>query len=156
MTWLDIEGTLIDDLENRNWLDLSNIVVCGYKFGLFTWGWYDHSEVDMDLVHLIEQKLQSPFFSHDCAEIITKKDCMNFMHDKGLWTWKDWDPNCKYDVGAELDFNSKFTKVSVFIEMFKDQHESWLFDDSIAESQKIQFLKSDNTIVLMNSHEDEQ
>lgn len=157
MVWLDIEGTIIDDLSNRKWLDKGRIIVLGTKFGLFTWGWWDQSEIDWDLVHSIEER----FSNKTCVKVITKKDCMDFMFNNKLWFFEGWDNNfSNYRDGekfnsflqcmAEESFNEKFTKEECFIEMFKKEKESWLFDDTIKDDKKITFLDNDNTILLFN------
>lgn len=96
MTWLDLEGTLIDDLSSRKWLDISKIVLLKSNFGIFTWGWWDQSEVDWDLIHSIEEKFsatRSDVLATKCVKVITKKDCMDFMFQKGLWSYDGWKMN---------------------------------------------------------------
>ena len=161
MTWLDLEGTVIDNLSNRNWLDKGQIVIPHTEFGIFTWGWWDESEIDWNLIHAIEERFSDNVIQHKCVKVLTKKDCMNWMFNHKLWFFDGWDNNfSNYRDGekfnsflqcmAEESFNEKFTKETCFIEMFKDEKYSWLFDDTIKEDKKIIFLDTDNTIVLFN------
>lgn len=162
MTWLDLEGTLIDDLTSRNWMDTSNIIVLGVNFGIFTWGWWDQSEIDWELVHAIEERFSTRNgITKSCTKVITKKDCMDFMFSQGHWFYDGWDNNfSNYRDGekfnsflqccAEENFNEKFTKEDCFVEMFKSEKLSWLFDDTVKDNKKITFLDNDNTIVLFN------
>lgn len=151
MVWLDLEGTVIDDLSNRNWLDKGKIIIPHTEFGIFTWGWWDETEIDWDLVHVIEERFSDNIIQHKCVKVFTKKDCMRFMIANKMW----WFDNFENLTGMELccaeeKFNEKFTKETCFIEMFKNEKYSWLFDDMIKEDKKIMFLDTGNTIVLFN------
>lgn len=163
MTWLDLEGTLIDDLSSRKWLDISKIVLLKSNFGIFTWGWWDQSEVDWDLIHSIEEKFsatRSDVLATKCVKVITKKDCMDFMFQKGLWSYDGWEnefadyKNIECDkfqqCCAEEHFNSNWSKETCFIEMFKHEKLSWLYDDTIRDNKRITFIDNDNIIVLLN------
>lgn len=164
MVWLDLEGTIIDDLSNRNWLDTSKIAMLGSEFGIFTWGWWDETEIDWDLVHAIEERFSDEkidFLKKKCTRVVTKKDCMDFMFTHGQWFfdgWKDGFEEYKKNVSndsflqccAEENFNEKFSKEDCFVEMFKHEKLSWLFDDTIKDDKKITFLDNDNTVILFN------
>lgn len=152
MVWLDLEGTVIDDLTNRNWLEKGQIVIPHAEFGIFTWGWWDKSEIDWNLIHAIEERFSDNIIQHKCVKVLTKKDCMNWMFDNKLWFYDGW-KNISEKIElclAEENFNEKFTKEECFIEMFKNEKYSWLFDDTIKEDKKIIFLDLDNTILLFN------
>lgn len=164
MVWLDLEGTVIDDLTNRNWLDTSKIIIPESEFGIFTWGWWDQSEIDWDLVHSIEERFSDEkidFLIKKCTCVTTKKNCMDWMFKHKLWFFEGWENNfadCRnaeqfnsfLQCCAEENFNEKFTKEDCFVEMFKHEKLSWLFDDTIKENKKITFLDNDNTVVLFN------
>lgn len=164
MVWLDLEGTLIDDLSSRKWLDTSKIVLLNSNFGIFTWGWWDQSEIDWELIHSIEEKFSSArnnVLETKCVKVITKKDCMDFMFNNKLWFFDGWDNNfSNYRDGekfnsflqcmAEESFNEKFSKEECFIEMFKHEKLSWLYDDTIRDNKRITFIDNDNIIVLLN------
>lgn len=147
MVWLDLEGTVIDNLWDRNWLDdkIDAIAVWGSKFGVFTWGWFYHSEVDMEFIHLLEKKVQiNEAMPKTCVKIITKKDCMEAMISCGKWFWDG-----KLDINAEMAFNEKFTKQDCFIQMFKHEDDSWLLDDSIEDTMSIHFKEYKTNLHLI-------
>ena len=163
MVWLDLEGTVIDDLTNRNWLDNTKIIIPDSQFGIFTWGWWDETEIDYDLIQAIEERFSdknNDFLKKKCKCIVTKKNCMNWMFDHKLWFFDGWENDFEEykKIGyyktqlcfAEENFNEKFSKADCFIEMFKHEKVSWLFDDTIKEERKITFLSNDHTVVLFN------
>lgn len=131
MIWLDLEGTIIDDLTNRNWLNKNindYILNQDDTFGIFTWGWFSADEIDVKLIKLIEKKLKMKF----AHKVITKLDCMAFEHNH-KWFWSG---DIEKDFEAECSFNEKFTKEACFIDMFKhsDGSINILFDDSIEDN----------------------
>lgn len=140
MIWLDLEGTVIDDLWNRHWLQSNidnKIILPQSKFGIFTWGWFDKDDIDWDFVKLLETKLTNNVVKKECIKVITKTDCMSWMRNNKKWFWNK---ELQFDAFAEESFNEKFDKVRCFIEMFK--HEPgihWLFDDTIEDFAKINF-----------------
>lgn len=142
MIWIDLEGTIIDDLWNKNWMqdNISKIAIPQHEFGIFTWGWKTHDEIDINLVAAIENKL-----NRHCEQVITKIDCMKFAETMKTWTWN----GNIHSMEAELSFNEKFDKEKAFIEMFKSEKNSMLFDDTIVDSKVIKFLDTDNVITLM-------
>lgn len=145
MIWLDLEGTIIDDLTNRNWLNenINDIVNQDDTFGIFTWGWFSKDEIDVVLIKLIENKLKMKF----TGKVITKLDCMAFEHNR-KWFWSG---DIEKDFEAECSFNEKFTKEACFIDMFKhsDGSINILFDDSIEDTKVITFLDTGNIIKLV-------
>lgn len=104
---------------------------------------------------------EQPTLKKKCTRVVTKKNCMDFMFTHGQWFfdgWKDGFEEYKKNVSndnflqccAEENFNEKFSKEDCFVEMFKHEKLSWLFDDTIKDDKKITFLDNDNTVILFN------
>lgn len=144
MVYVDIEGTVIDDLFEMNWLTDNIEKIKPHikeEFGIFTFGWMHQSEVDKNFVKLLETK-----FNAKCVKIYTKSECMLSMYNRKKWFWNESD---MFSSEAEISFNEKFNKENCFIEMEKDNC-STLIDDSIEESKIITFIDIGKTVALIS------
>lgn len=169
MIFLDIEGTLIDDLDNRTLLQ-NNIIQLkkalnewfdyhmiqgkdrhwGKKFGIFTFGWLRQDEIDFDLLYIIEDNLDCVFATDNNMRpiIITKERVMDKLKESG-------DFHCSDNISLnerEIIFNEQFTKQQAFIQYIKrtdDYGWSMLIDDQV-ERVNLVFPNINKNIKLFN------
>lgn len=138
MILLDIEGTIIDDLWNRNWENenisaIKNWITSDHSdektFSIFTFGWLNHSDIDWALIHLIENKLELR-----CKDVFVKADVLNeCLHFKAEFT-----PQDEIDANDALGkmLNKEFGAEKLF-KYFGDLEVNFV-DDTI-QSKTIQF-----------------
>ena len=169
MIFLDIEGTLIDDLNNRmllqnniiplkkalsEWFDYHMIYgkdrYWGKKFGIFTFGWLRQDEIDYDLLYILEDNLDCVFATDNNIRpiVITKEIVMNKLKESG-------DFHCSDNISInerEILFNEQFTKQQAFIQYIKRTNEynwSQLIDDQV-ERVNIVYPNLNKNIKLFN------
>ena len=169
MIFLDIEGTLIDDLNNRTLLQ-NNIIPLkkalnewfdyhmiygkdrhwGKKFGIFTFGWLRQDEIDFDLLYILEDNLDCVFATDNNMRpiILTKEMVMDKLKESG-------DFHCSDNISLnerEILFNEQFTKQQAFIQYIKrtnDYNWSQLIDDQV-ERVNLVFPNINKNIKLFN------
>lgn len=145
MLLLDIEGTIIDDLTERNWVDethldkIRDFVNVDGKFTIFTFGWLNHSEIDNDLIKLIAEKLGG-----ECVGVLTKADVLRVISGKNTeeFTWYE---------EIRLTESHNITKESGLraIRHNLDKTEVILIDDTV-ESVEMYFIDNCQQLTLMN------
>lgn len=170
MIFLDLEGTLIDDLENRTllqnniiplkkalneWFDYHMIYgkdrYWGKKFGIFTFGWLRQSEIDFDLLHILEDNLDCVFATDNNMRpiVITKETVMDKLKETGDFKFDD---KPHLSITKELCFNEQFTKQQAFIQYIKrTDNYGWsiLIDDQV-ERVNIVYPNFNKNIKLFN------
>lgn len=169
MIFLDLEGTLIDDLENRNLLqdNIKSIKVrmdyyfdcfriseknkhSGKRFGIFTFGWLEKKEIDFELIKIIENNLDMVlgYDSNENPMIIVKETVMNNLRAHGNF-------KCAKGISIyekEMLFNEQFNKQQAFIEFVKNEWrgtQQILIDDQV-ERINITFPLSKTMIKMFN------
>lgn len=169
MIFLDIEGTLIDDLNNRTLLQ-NNIIPLkealnewfdyhmisgkdrhwGKKFGIFTFGWLRQDEIDFDLLYILEDNLDCVFATDNNMRpiVITKEMVMDKLKESS-------DFHCSDNISLnerEILFNEQFTKQQAFIQYIKRTNDygwSQLIDDQV-ERVNIVYPNINKSIKLFN------
>jgi hypothetical protein len=142
--FLDLEGTIIDDLDSCTFLDknceniksfIKNLPIKTKHIHIFTWGWLLRSDVS--------ESIFKPFFKNvekklDCTidSVVIKEDSLLFhalQNGKTKITLPD------YEIALN---DAGFTKEQSFIEMFKKHsigNPHILIDDFIDEPKSIVF-----------------
>ena len=143
--FLDLEGTIIDDLESYTFLEnnckkIKNFVktlpIALESVNIFTWGWLRHEEIEKDIVKRISDNI-----GFNINSVLTKEDSL-ISHAR---------INCRFSIVLENYerelYDSGFTKEQSFIEMFRERSLSnpcILIDDQIEYTKTINFLGGTN------------
>lgn len=168
--FLDIENTVIDDLQHCNFLEdnckkIANLIkeIEPWSIDFFTWGWKTDEEIDMNIVNSILVKLGKDPANTDCTtKVLTKKVGINAAMHAGWLTIEDCDRAIQPGMMAEFGIS----KISCFIQYakhkgidysvnqydptIKNPIEYWLIDDLVQEKEELEFLGGIFKIILMN------
>ena len=159
--YVDIEGTLIDNLSNTNYLphNCDNISEYihkhdghDYKVHIFTWGWVHRSEIELGLVDNLYKRLN--IAKEHRGTIYVKEDSVNTLLDAF--------PDMPYDRQVLLSpggFKSyELTKASVWYWMIDAVHKfNVLIDDTIEHEidfNKIKHINPARMKVVIRNHLD--
>lgn len=152
--FLDLEGTIIDDLESCIFLEnncrkiknfIKTLPMKLESVNIFTWGWLLRKEVNksnMELLKNIALKLDTPIDS-----VVVKEDSLLHhaqLNGKAKITLPD------YEIALN---DTGFNKEQSFIEMFREYSLSnpcILIDDQIEYTKTINFLGGINTNNIEN------
>lgn len=148
--FLDLEGTIIDNLESCTFLEnnckkiknfLKTLPTAIESVNIFTWGWLKHEEIENDIIKSISDKI-----GFNINSVLTKEDSLIFNARI----------NCRFSIVLENYerelYDSGFTKEQSFIEMFREHSLSnpcILIDDQIEYTKTINFLRgTDNKLLI--------
>ena len=170
MLFLDIENTIIDDLQNCNFLEdnckkIAHLIkeTEPKALNFFTWGWKDKKEVDINIVNRMLIKLGiDPMHIGRACFVLTKATSVNEVIKSGWLAQEDFDRAIQPGMMAEFGIS----KPSCFIEMvlnniteatlrqvdatIKNPLEVWLVDDLIEEKETLDFFGGIFKIVMIN------
>lgn len=118
--FLDLEETIIDDIDNCSFIDENckniNRFINEHKptissVNIFTWGWLSKKEINYQIVKSVEKKL-----SIKINRILTKEDSIiNYIRKESLIVnsidLKDWET---------MLYDSSYTKQDSFIDLFQE------------------------------------
>lgn len=162
MLFIDLEGTLINDLEDRQILQENIVKVKSFitkhfeskgvpkwirpteHIGIFTFGWLTEKEINRDMISILENVLG---FNLDF--VIVKENVMYLLRDKDVF---HYDKSLPLDVEAEVFFNSQLSKQDAFIQYVKHSCtdiNTILIDDQV-ERMNVEFPKTRTSIQLYN------
>lgn len=142
MLWIDLEGTVIDDLENRNWLNGNVRKIKQFinencaeinGIGILTFGWLNKNEIDDELVKMVGEKL-----GYNIGGVLVKEDFMAAARERTLWNYP---MDLPLDVSAEVSFSEKFSKVDIVARLFSavGGATNILIDDCVEKSVRMTF-----------------
>lgn len=170
LLFLDIENTLIDNLNDCNFLHnnckkisklIKDIEPRGLNF--FTWGWKEKKEIDINIVNNMLIKLGiNPMHIGRACFVLTKATSVNAAIKKGWLKQEDYDRAIQPGMMKEFGLS----KVSCFVEMvldtvndeflrnanatIKNPIEFWLIDDLIEAKEEEKYFNGLVKIVLLN------
>lgn len=102
------------------------------SFGVFTFGWFEHSEIDFNMLKIFEDifKVKLAKDIDGNPVVVTKQDVMKLLRTKKIW---HYNKDLKLDTEAELLFNIHFSKQESFIHFIKNSWwgKSILIDDQV-------------------------
>lgn len=157
MICIDLENTVIDDLENCNLMHKNINDICNAikvfdwdvsSLLIYTWGWFNQKEIDKGVIETIVEEFRKRDVKVDFVKTITKKDTIKEHIDMGKFFWDG-----EIDGMCECSFNEQFNKESAFRNIcrkgsLKEIKDLIVFDDSFEEdvdmnfrNQRILFLK---------------
>lgn len=99
MVCIDLENTVIDDLENCNLIHKNidsicdSITLLDWNDGsllIYTWGWFNQKEVDKGIIETIVEEFRKRDVKVDFVKTITKKDTIKEHIDMGKFFWYEW------------------------------------------------------------------
>ena len=169
--YLDIEGTIIDDLDNCNFIErncefIRNTIkmysdineafsriaknnIRPYRVHFYTWGWKDCFDIQPFLAKKLFAKLEIPDGNH--GSICTKGFSINGAIADGLLNREDYDRAIEPGMMAEFGIN----KVNCFISDIRNNrldagvYQTVLMDD-LVEEKYINTIVDDKTLFLLD------
>ena len=144
--FLDLEGTLIDDIKNCKYLEencktISNFIhtysADTIKVHIFTWAFLQRSEITKDANYTVLKNIEQKI-GHIISSYVVKEDSL--LHHASVQGIERIDLP-QYEIAV---YDSGFTKEHSFIEMFKEAsftETHILIDDCISEPKAINFIK---------------
>lgn len=148
MICIDLENTVIDDLENCNLMHKNIDDICNAikifdwdvsSLLIYTWGWFNQKEIDKGVIETIVEEFRKRGAKVDFVRTITKKDTIKEHIDMGKFFWDG-----EIDGMCECSFNEQFNKESAFRNIcrkgsLKEIEDLIVFDDSFEEDVDMNF-----------------
>jgi hypothetical protein len=168
--FLDIENTVIDDLQHCNFLEdncekIANLIkeIEPWSIDFFTWGWKTSKDIDINIVNSILIKLGKNPLNMGCGCcVFTKAFAVDSAIEAGWLASEDFARAIEPGMMAEFGIS----KISCFINItlrsttesvlkkydatIKNPLEFWLIDDLVEEKEELEFRGGILKIVLIN------
>lgn len=144
---LDIENTVIDDLQNRNFLEDNCERISAFIresepiiVTFFTWGWKEPKEIDWELVHTMFDKLGVSKEQRD-INLILKQDSVDIAIEAGWLVKEDFDRAIQPGMMGEFGISKLSCFTECVVRSITNEHltfadatirnplEYWLIDD---------------------------
>ncbi|WP_405328046.1 DUF3696 domain-containing protein [Fibrobacter sp.] len=159
--YVDIEGTLIDDLFNANFLNHNCDNIRDYihkhdghhyKVHIFTWGWVHRSEIELGLVDNLYKRLEVA--KEHRGSIYVKEDAVNTLID--FYPDMPFDRNTLMNPGGFGHYG--FSKPSIWSLMITSENKfNVLIDDTVdceIDSDKIKYINPARMKVVIRNYLD--
>ncbi len=159
--YVDIEGTLIDDLFNANFLNHNCDNIRDYihkhdghhyKVHIFTWGWVHRSEIELGLVDNLYKRLEVA--KEHRGSIYVKEDAVNTLID--FYPDMPFDRNVLMNPGGFGHYG--FSKPSIWSLMITSENKfNVLIDDTVdceIDSDKIKYINPARMKVVIRNYLD--
>lgn len=159
--YVDIEGTLIDDLFNANFLNhnCDNIRDYirkhdghNYKVHIFTWGWVHRSEIELGLVDNLYKRLEVA--KEHRGSIYVKEDAVNTLID--FCPEMPYDRNILMNPGGFSHYG--FSKPAIWDLMITSENKfNVLIDDTVdceLDTEKVKYINPARMKVVIRNYLD--
>lgn len=159
--YVDIEGTLIDDLFNADFLNHNCDNIRDYihkhdghhyKVHIFTWGWVHRSEIELGLVDNLYKRLEVA--KEHRGSIYVKEDAVNTLID--FYPDMPFDRNTLMNPGGFGHYG--FSKPSIWSLMITSENKfNVLIDDTVdceIDSDKIKYINPARMKVVIRNYLD--